>query len=266
MKNKEPLVSVIMGIYNSSSTLNRAIESILNQTYRNFEFIICDDKSTDSSLEILENFARIDTRVKIIKHSQNKSLSFALNNCLKNISDNSIFIARMDGDDYSHPLRLQTQVDFLLDNNEYDLVTCKSNIFDSRNSVISIRGKEGEIPKNSLLKGPPFVHPSIMIRRTTIQKIGFYNEKTEALRMEDYDYWFRFYKEKCRAYCLNIVLFDYFEKAPKKDFKVTLRSFKLRIKGFQINKFSIFSYFYLFKPFISYITPYKLKKFLRKNV
>ena len=98
---KEPSLSVIMGVYNGQPFLSKAIESILNQTFTDFEFIICDDCSTDDSAKILREFAAKDSRIRLLQNKQNKGLAATLNNCL-NIARGT-FIARMDCDDISLP-------------------------------------------------------------------------------------------------------------------------------------------------------------------
>ena len=106
---KRPLVSVIMGVYNSQGTLSEAVMSILNQTYSNFEFLICDDGSTDDSLKLLGNFS--DKRIKILRNEVNRGLAFSLNKCL--VASSGAYVARMDADDVAFPDRLETQLSFL---------------------------------------------------------------------------------------------------------------------------------------------------------
>ena len=92
--NKEPLISVIMGVYNDQRFLKEAIESILCQTYKNFEFIICNDCSADQSTKILEKYKKIDNRITIINNKKNMGLAASLNRCI-DISKGD-YIARMD--------------------------------------------------------------------------------------------------------------------------------------------------------------------------
>ena len=98
--NNKPLISIIMGVYNVSdeSVLQKAVSSILDQTYGNFEFIICDDGSSDNTLEMIKKIGKTDKRIKIIKNEKNCGLSYTLNHCLKYAKGN--YIARMDADDF----------------------------------------------------------------------------------------------------------------------------------------------------------------------
>ena len=106
-------VSVIMGVYNckDKKMLKKSIDSIINQTYSNWEYIICNDGSTDNTLEELNKIAQIDSRIKVISYDKNKGLNYALNMCLKEAK--GTYIAWQDDDDISLKDRLKKQVDFL---------------------------------------------------------------------------------------------------------------------------------------------------------
>lgn len=112
-----PEISVIMGVYNLSPRYKEAIKSILDQTFSNFEFIICDDKSTDNTLQVLKEIAKKDNRIKIISNKQNMGLGASLNHCLKFARGK--YIARMDDDDFSNKDRFQIEFDFLEKHPEY---------------------------------------------------------------------------------------------------------------------------------------------------
>ena len=105
------LISVIMSSYNSEKTIRRCIFSILNQDYKNLEFLIVDDCSTDNSLSIIKKLGENDKRIKIIENKKNIGLTKSLNKLLK-ISKGK-FIARQDSDDASFPHRLTSQINFL---------------------------------------------------------------------------------------------------------------------------------------------------------
>ena len=104
---EDSLVSIIMGVYNDQETISTCIDSIINQDYHNWEFIICDDCSTDETLSIVKKYAQKDSRIKVIQNTKNEKLAYSLNHCLKYSSGE--YIARMDGDDIALPHRLRTQ-------------------------------------------------------------------------------------------------------------------------------------------------------------
>ena len=132
-----PLVSVIMSVYNAEKFLNSAIESITNQTFTDFEFIIIEDCSTDKTLEILREFKEKDNRIKIIQKEKNegpkgfiKNLNLGLNMA------QGKYVARMDSDDISLPERFQKQVIFLENNPEISMVGAQIDFINEKNEII----------------------------------------------------------------------------------------------------------------------------------
>ena len=124
-----PKVSVIMGIYNCEKTLPEAIESILRQTYPNWELILCDDGSSDGTYAIADSYAKRDPqRIILIRNETNKKLAYTLNRCLSVASGE--LIARMDGDDISHPDRFLRQTEYLLAHPDVQLVGTDMRCFD----------------------------------------------------------------------------------------------------------------------------------------
>ena len=110
---EQPMVSVIMGVYNQwdGQILRDAVNSILNQTFRDFEFIIWDDGSCPEAAENVQALGGLDQRIIIAGREENRGLAFSLNECIRLAKGK--YIARMDADDFSMPCRLERQVDFL---------------------------------------------------------------------------------------------------------------------------------------------------------
>lgn len=112
-----------MGVYNSNyDLLKKSIESILNQTYANFEFIICDDCSTNDVKKVIQEYQEKDSRIIYLKNDHNRGLAYSLNRCIDTSSGN--YIARQDDDDISLETRFEKQVSFLNTNPQYDFVGC----------------------------------------------------------------------------------------------------------------------------------------------
>jgi len=133
----EPLVTVAMPFYNCERTLEAAIQSILDQTYGNFELILCNDGSTDGSAEIVASFH--DARIKLITHSDRARLAVRLNECIDNAR--GYYFARMDADDISYPDRIEKQVRFLEQHSDIDLVGTQMLVFQGGgNPVGKIQG------------------------------------------------------------------------------------------------------------------------------
>ncbi len=184
-----PLVSIIMSVHNGSSFLHEAIESILSQTFQNFEFIIIDDGSTDLTPSVLERYQSLDRRVRIIKLEENLGLP----TCLNLGVDQALgkYIARMDADDISLPYRLEEQVKFLTDHPDIDMVGTGYIVIDDsgRNKGAYFVSADPAVIKWSFIFFNPIAHPSVMIRASTLKRFGGYDE--QCLRSQDYDLWWR---------------------------------------------------------------------------
>lgn len=254
MNNK---VSIIMGVYNGSKYIRDSIESIINQTYKNWEFIICDDCSSDNTIEIIKEYMKNDSRIKLIKNDKNMGLAATLNKCLDECTGE--YIARQDDDDISLPNRLEKQVKFLDKEHKYDLIGSKSNLIDKYNNIWGISNKIVQNPNAiNLLNGPCFIHPTIMIRKCVIDKLNGYDEK--AIRVEDYDLWFRFFAEGYRAFNMDEALINYrldTHSYKKRKYIYRINEFKVKINGYKINNIPYTKRIYAFKPLIIGLIPIK---------
>ena len=123
--NSPPKISVLMSVYNDEKTLERSIESILKQTFKNFELLINDDSSTDDSFKIIKNFSNIDNRIKFFQNENNTGLTKSLNKLIRQSSGE--FIARQDSDDTSHIERFQKQIN-VIESGKFDIVTTRANV------------------------------------------------------------------------------------------------------------------------------------------
>ncbi len=199
-------VSIIMGIYNCGSTLNDSIKSIINQTYPNWEFIICDDGSTDDSFQIAKSFEESDPkRFKVIRNSKNRGLNATLNRCLK-IADGD-YVARMDGDDLCDPVRFQKEVDFLNSHPEYAIVSTYMTTFDEGGEWGCIKTLECPQVKDFPTHVPMFCHAACMIRREAFLDVQGYTEDKRLLRVEDYHLWYKFYAKGYKGYNIQEPLY-----------------------------------------------------------
>lgn len=188
-KNKIPAVSVIMPVFNSEKFLSVAIESILNQTFSDFEFIIIDDGSTDQSLKEIKRYGVKDKRIRIINNASNLGICACLNRGLSLARGK--YIVRMDSDDWSYPDRIKKQLFFM--ESHPNVVICGGTIrvCDAKLKVINPRrypASDREIRKK-IFRINPFAHPAVMYKKETAIKAGGYNEKLATV--EDYDLYFR---------------------------------------------------------------------------
>ena len=175
------LVSVVMSVYNGEKYLNEAVDSILNQTYRNFEFIIIDDGSTDNSPAILKEYAAMDARIRFISR-EHRGLPKSANEGIALSAGG--FIARMDSDDVAAPERFQKQLDYLEANQRCVAVGAEVMLIDEQGRPLGHRGHphgHWAIRRSLLMgNGGTMTHPAVMIRRGAIQKISGYNEGFET--------------------------------------------------------------------------------------
>ena len=180
-------VSIVMAVYNGEPYLAEAIESVLSQTFEDFEFIIIDDGSTDDTWETLTRFAERDTRIVLLRNQPNAGVVRSLNRGL-DYSRGSI-ITRQDADDISHPERIQQQLDYLDANPEYGLVAAVPQPIDIAGNPLDLsywNATENEEIQHKLLENMCLCGPTIMVRRECLEAVGFYfSEGLDA--SEDYD-------------------------------------------------------------------------------
>jgi len=171
MNKKLPLVSVLMSTFNSETTLERAIISILNQSYKNIELLICNDGSTDNTKKILEKYSNLYEQIQIINNKNNIGLTKSLN-LLINKSKGD-FIARQDADDYSDHERIKEQMKHCI-NNKYQAVFTRSYNLNKNTSMQNISYL---IPYKILVNfRNPFIHGTLLINSKIIKTLGGYDE------------------------------------------------------------------------------------------
>ena len=201
--NTTPLVSVIMPLYNAEAYLKEAIDSILAQSYTNFELIILNDGSSDRSEEICQSYK--DTRIRYYFH-KNIGLAGTLNKGLE--LSTGTYIARQDQDDIAHNDRFGKQVNYLEKHPSVLLLGTRAKVFSDTVDFIKLHdhATQPAVLKFDLLFDNPFVHSTIMFRKKDSDEIGGYN--TDRSYFEDYELWSRF-AQKGAVANLPDVLLDY---------------------------------------------------------
>lgn len=189
MSNK---ISVIMGIYNCAATLPEAIDSILAQTYPDWELILCDDGSTDDTYGVAEAYqAKYPEKIVLLRHQENLGLNQTLNDCLAVATGE--YIARMDGDDISLPERFAKELAVLEEEKNIAVVSCPMIYFDE-NGVWATGHDEVEYPqKETLVRGTIHCHAPCMIRADVLREVGGYSVDKRLLRVEDWHLWLKIY-------------------------------------------------------------------------
>jgi glycosyltransferase involved in cell wall biosynthesis len=198
-----------MAAYNEEKYIAEAIESVLNQTFADFEFIIVDDGSTDATRSIIESYATDDPRLKLHRNDSNQGLPASLNRGIAEARGE--YIARMDADDRSRPERFATQVRFLDANEHIHVAGCYVR-------YIGVHGEElgtwtcmtgAKDPETRKRDGPDIAHSSVMMRRSSVQAVGNYRELFS--KAQDSDLWVRMAREFGPGFTgiLPSILFEY---------------------------------------------------------
>lgn len=254
-----PKISVIMPVHNGLPFLKAAVESIINQSFKDFEFIIIDDASTDQSLGYLKSIS--DKRVKILKNPENVGVAQSLNSALK--ASEGQYIARMDADDVSLPQRLRNQLKFMVNHPQVDICGSWVNIIDKSGKLIGSKKPVTNYQqiKEALSWSSPVIHPTFFAKRKFYEDIGGYDENFDMA--EDYELLVRakdrFKIANIPEALLNLRIWESrrsgksMHEIDKKDLSVKLNALQ---KGY-------FGPFYLFtiirKIAMTYLVPWELK-------
>lgn len=231
----KPWVSVLMPVHNAASTIEAAIRSILDQDLKDYEFIIVDDGSTDSTARLIESWAEKDRRIRVFSQKR-KGIIEALNLGLTQCS--AKLIARMDADDLAHRKRLSKQVTFMEQNPELAVVGCKVKAFPTgrvkKGYQIYIEWLNSLITSDQIAREifieSPIVHPSAMIKRSWIEMVGGYQDHGWP---EDYDLWLRLHMAGAQFAKVPQVLLawrEYPERFSRNDSRYSVENF-LRAKA-----------------------------------
>ncbi len=259
-------VSVIMATYNCEDTLKRSIESILNQTYSDWEFVICDDCSTDSTYKILQEYKeKYPEKFLILRNEKNSKLPYSLNQCLAVASGE--YIARMDADDVSLPERFEKQVAYLDAHSEHAVVGTSMVRFDE-NSDYDVYKAEKNPNRFTLYKRVPFCHATIMMRKSAYDALNGYVVSNRTERGQDLDLWFRFYAMGFEGNNLDEPLFKVLEDRnaiKRRKFKYSLYMTQTRYLGFKMLKYPISKWYLILTPIISDFVPRRLKLYMQNR-
>lgn len=253
--NIPPRISVIMGIYNCSDTLEDAVKCIIDQTYPYWELIMCDDASTDRTYDVALEIALKDCRIKVLRNSENMTLAPTLNRCLA-IAQGE-YIARMDGDDFCSVDRFEKEISFLDSHPEYAFVSCNMDLADTSGVFNTIKYIEKPELKD-FIHCNMHCHAAVMIRSDALKKVHGYSESIQRRRVEDYDLWVRLYKEGYCGYNIQESLYTMIDNVGA----YKRRSLQNRINESRVVFFAcknakshVSGYFYCLLPLIKWMTP-----------
>lgn len=264
--DRKPKISIIMGIYNCEKYLKESIDSILNQTYHDWEFIMCDDGSTDETYMIAKNYEeKYPDKFLILKNGKNMGLNYTLNKCIKYAKGE--YLARQDGDDVSLPTRFEKQVKFLDENPDIDFVSSTMIFFDETGDW-GISHLAERPTKMDFISGSPFSHAATMIRKDVMEKVGCYSVNDSLLRVEDYHLWFKLYMSGSKGYNFQEPLYkmrDNHDAFKRRTWKNRLNEMHLKKWGFKQLDIPHKYYFYVYRPIIVGLLPKPVYMFLHKK-
>lgn len=235
MKKEEPLVSVIMGAYKSGPYLAEAIESVLKQTYTNWELFVINDGSTDETEEVAKAYKAKDPRIHYLKNEKNSGQSATRNKGIEQSKGKYIII--MDSDDISLPERLKKQVEYMEAHPEIGVLGTMVYAFSGDDPNNRWEGEEffgeGAVPFGRC----PVHNPTTCIRKEILDKYGAYNSRYD--NAEDHELWFRLYSKGVKFYNLKDRLYLYRQHSTNNS---TMRLKKVILALTKVNLLAIFRY------------------------
>ena len=245
-------ISVVMPVYNGEQFVAKAVESILNQTFKDFEFIIIDNKSTDNSVKIIKSFN--DSRITLIQNEQNFGIATSLNKGIKH--SRGQYIARMDADDISYPNRLDEQVSFLEKNPGVSVLGTYASLL-NENGKIWESIKPPTVPTlRDWLWGSKVIHASVMMKKQDVLHVGGYDPKT--YRVEDYDLWLRMIIKGYVICTLPKELYGIpwdLSNYDRKNLKSAICETKYKLMRFRDLEVPLYKYPLAFKPILPILVP-----------
>ena len=259
-------ISVIMGIYNCEEYLEEAIRSILNQTYKDWELIMCDDGSSDRTYLIAKKYEKLyPAKIRVLKNPSNKGLNYTLNRCLKEAKGN--YIARMDGDDRCSVDRFEKEVAVLDNQKDISIVSSYLEYFDE-SGVWGICKYKEYPQKKDFLRGSQFCHAASMVRREAFKKVNGYSVEKRLLRVEDYHLWMKMYAAGYTGYNIQEPLYqmrDDKNAYSRRKFKYRINETYVKMQIIKTFKLSVYSYLFAFKPVIVGLLPTKVYDLMHKR-
>ena len=240
----ESKISVLMGIYNCADTLEEAVQSIQNQTYSNWELIMCDDGSTDCTYQVAYKLTEQDSIIRLLRTDKNCGLNKTLNSCLN----------------------FEKQLEFLEQHSEYDIVSSSMILFDEngewgRTSVIETPCSE------DIIAGSPICHAPVMMRKCCMDTVGGYTEDKRMIRVEDVNLWIKLYAAAYRCYNLQEPLYmmrNDQNALQRRKYKYRVNSVYVRLQGCKVLHLGPSSYVKAIKPMLIGLVPAKLRHVIRR--
>lgn len=250
MENK--MVSVIVAAYNAEKFLPECIESIRNQTYSNWEMWICDDCSSDGTLDIAEDAAQKDSRIHVLHNEKNIFAGASRNRCLGKCTGDYVMI--QDADDVCHPERIEKLLQEL-EKGQVDFVSSGHYLYDDSGTYKTTVPAVEEPKKRDFLSGMPFCHAATLFTKSSLKAIGGYRINKETRRAQDYDMFMRLYAAGYKGKNIRDILYGYRvdrNTISRRKFRYRIDECKIRYRGFRELGLLPKGILYVFKPIPAY--------------
>ena len=261
-----PKVSVIMGIYNCASTLNEALNSIVEQSETDWEIILCDDGSSDDTYSIAKQFAEYyPDKVKLLKNDKNRGLNYTLNKCLTEAQGK--YVARMDGDDRCSNIRFEKELQILENNLDIAIVSTDMTFFDESGTWGIIQHPDVPVAKD-FLYGSPFCHAPCMVRKEAYDEVKGYTDSRWLLRVEDYHLWIKMYAAGFKGQNIHEPLYEMRDDRHaylRRKFKYRINEAYVKILAVKMLHLPWYGYIFACRPIIVGLLPKKIYDKLHKK-
>ena len=255
-----------MGIYNCAETLKEALECIINQSYTNWEVIMCDDCSDDNTLNIAEEYVKRDPdRFILLRNKKNYGLNYTLNKCLEYATGE--YIARMDGDDLCKKDRFRKEIDVLENNLDVAIVSTDMEFFDENGIWGRTYTKRFPV-KEDFLEATPFCHAACMVRRQAYVDVAGYSVDSHLLRVEDYHLWIKMYEKGYKGMNIQECLYsmrDDRKAQGRRQFKYRLNEAYVKVCAIKKLGLKKKNYIYCFIPILKGILPSPIYRILHRT-
>lgn len=260
---ENPLISILMPVYNTERYIGEAIESVIKQTYTNWELIICDDCSMDNSYEVALNYSKHDSRIKVIKNSENMRQAYSRNHAFK--ASRGEYIVILDSDDRMKPNKLERQLEFLQKNEKYAFVCTNAVMFNNSGDIIGYLSKNQTPSYLDVIRNKGFVYPTMMIKRRAFEDVEGYTVSNITQTGEDYDLICKLYYHEYKGTTISEYLYEYRveDVYKRRPFTVYFNEYKVGISHVKARWFELYGIsnvkkIYIFLPILKGLIPQKL--------
>jgi glycosyltransferase EpsE len=265
--DKQPIVTILITVFNSQNTLDRCFQSIYEQSFGNFKIVCVSDCPTDDSISIIKKWQEKFGKNRFILIENNTNLGVAKSSNKGVFTADTKYIARIDSDDWWDKQKLEKQINFLENNPEYGIIGSNYiNVYEGKQIEILMSKTDDEI-KKTISRKNPFGHSTVIYRASIVKKIGGYTEDIKY--GSDYELWMKFF-DQTKFY--NLQEFLCFREVANTGISITNHRTRtiqcIKTRMFYISKYRLSptNYFYLLPLFVSLLIPEKIKKIKRKLI